>query len=240
MSLLVVFRLFIARQFQVIIFLFLSGKINDVLKNSHTIAKNDELPWITHIKSILQSHGLEHHHKNQSYRKLKHPSIHKLVHKNQCEKFHQNAFQKIINPENKLRTYALFKTQVGCEKYLHEIKNTKIRQSLTKFRLSNHCLNIEKGRHTVPKTPKEHRFCPFCPNKVEDEVHFLFDCPTYKVPRGEIITGMEKGNPAFLEHTQQEQFITFMNTDNVQLIAEFVHNLVEIRNFLTTKPKRLI
>ena len=63
------------------------GKINNILKNSHTIAKIDELPWITHIKSILQSHGLEHHHQDQSYRKRKHPSIHKLLHKNQCEKF---------------------------------------------------------------------------------------------------------------------------------------------------------
>ncbi len=184
-----------------------SGKINEILKNSHTIAKNAELQWITHIKSILQSHGLEHHHHDQSYRNRKHSSIYNLLHKNQCEKFHENALQKIINPDNKLRTYALFKTQMGCEKYLHEIKNTKIRQSLTKFRLSNHCLNIEKGRHTVPKTPKEDRFCPFCPNKVEDEVHFLLDCPTYRVPRGELTAALEKENPLFLEYTQNNSNI---------------------------------
>ena len=48
------------------------------------------------------------------------------------------------DPDSKLRTYALFKTDKGREKYLDEIKNIAIRQSLTKFRLSNNQLNIEK------------------------------------------------------------------------------------------------
>ncbi len=71
-------------------------------------------------------------------------------------------------------------------------------------------------------------------------MHFLFDCPTYRVPRGEIITAMQKENPAFLENAQKEQFKIFMNTDNFQIIAGFVHNLIEIRDFLTARPKGLI
>ena len=56
----------------------------------------------------------------------KHPFIYNVLHKKQCENFHTNAFQNINNPENKLRTYALFKTQAGCEKYLNEIKSEAI------------------------------------------------------------------------------------------------------------------
>ena len=48
-----------------------------------------------------------------------------------------------------------------------------------KFRLSDHCLQIEKGRHNRPITPREERFCPFCPESIKNEIHFLMECPAY-------------------------------------------------------------
>ena len=128
-----------------------TGKINLILKESHSNAVIEKLPWITHIRLVLQQHNLES--RNLSTRK-KYPFIHKLLHEQQNENFHTNAFQKIIDPDNKLRTYSLFKTDVGLEKFLIEVKNIKARQALTKFRLSNHTLNIERGRYTSPKPPK--------------------------------------------------------------------------------------
>ena len=61
--------------------------------------------------------------------------------------FHQEAFEQISRPESKLRTYSMIKTVIGKEGYLDQIRNTKYRQKLTKLRLSNHQLMIEKGRH---------------------------------------------------------------------------------------------
>ena len=63
---------------------------------------------------------------------------------------------------SKLRTYAIFKKDIGFEKYLYNIKNPTSRAILTKFRLSNQKLMIEVGRYT--NIPKEMRFCHFCPN----------------------------------------------------------------------------
>ena len=60
---------------------------------------------------------------------------------------------------SKLRTYALFKTEPGIEKYLTDIKNITMRQEVTKFRLSNHRLAIETGRHDGVEPDK--RFCLF-------------------------------------------------------------------------------
>ena len=53
----------------------------------------------------------------------------------------------------------------------------KDRIALTKLRLSNHKLMIEKGRHL--KLDRNRRFCPFCPNEVEDEIHFMITCKNY-------------------------------------------------------------
>ena len=140
--------------------------------------------------------------------------------------------------DGRVRTYALFKTEEGCEKYLHEIKNTSIRQSLTKFRLSNRVLCIEKGRHVSPKTPKDKRFCPFCPNKVEDEIHFLLECPTYNIPRNELMNNIE--NPLALPVPIQDKFKEIMSPKNAQFVAKTVDTLFQIRNFLVNKPRRTV
>ena len=33
---------------------------------------------------------------------------------------------------------------------------------------------------TLKPIPREHRFCPWCPNTVEDEFHFIFNCYKYE------------------------------------------------------------
>ena len=51
---------------------------------------------------------------------------------------------------NKLRVYRTFKTKYEYEDYLDEIANIKHRINFTKLRISNHSLEIEKGRHQRP------------------------------------------------------------------------------------------
>ena len=51
---------------------------------------------------------------------------------------------------------------------------------LTKLRISAHQLYVETGRYCNPSIPRENRFCFHCKNIVEDEKHFLLDCPLYK------------------------------------------------------------
>ena len=103
--------------------------------------------------------------------------VHKKLFQTLSDNFHQKVFETIKNDNSKLRTYAIYKTDIGFEKYLTVIKNPVKRTALTKFRLSNHRLMIEIGRHQ--NIPKKLRFCQFCPNMVETEVHFLFYCVAY-------------------------------------------------------------
>ena len=69
------------------------------------------------------------------------------------------------------------------EDYLKSVRNISFRKELTKLRISNHILLLEKGRYYTPKIPSlagEERLCPICfTNSIESESHFLFDCAFY-------------------------------------------------------------
>lgn len=50
---------------------------------------------------------------------------------------------------------------------------------LTKFRISAHDLKIERGRYLG--LPVEERLCDLCKKNIEDEIHFMFNCPCLEI-----------------------------------------------------------
>ena len=96
--------------------------------------------------------------------------------------FNNNLFDRLKKCEQgkKLRKYKKFKTVTGFEKYLDILKNQKQRKLFTKFRLSSRDLEIESGRYGTKSLQVNERICKLCnEGKVEDEVHFLMQCPFY-------------------------------------------------------------
>ena len=83
-----------------------------------------------------------------------------------------------------------FKTEPGFEKYL-EMKNVWVRQQVTMFRLSLHCLTIETGRY-IGLHEEE-----FCPDKDEDKVHFRFECTLIKHLNATFFLNPYKSNQRF-------------------------------------------
>jgi hypothetical protein len=61
------------------------------------------------------------------------------------------------------------------------------RSLMTKIRVSAHSLAIETGRYSRPKIPASERFCKFCKNVMEDEKHFILNCPQCETLRGKRI-----------------------------------------------------
>ena len=83
--------------------------------------------------------------------------------------------------EKKLNVYAQIKQHLQMEPYM-SLPNFRDRQRITKFITSNHCLEIERGRHE--NCPRDQRLCKACASGViEDEEHFLFECRTYDQTR---------------------------------------------------------
>ena len=81
----------------------------------------------------------------------------------------------LIKCNMKLKFYSQFRTdchKAGC---LNPINKPLHKKTLNKFRLGNHQLLIETGRHKIPKMPENLQICLFCQlNEVEHEIHFIF------------------------------------------------------------------
>ena len=62
----------------------------------------------------------------------------------------QNTLSMLKN-QPKMRTYSAFKIAVKIEKYISNVKSIERRTLLSKFRLSDHRLEVEVGRYHRPK-----------------------------------------------------------------------------------------
>ena len=88
----------------------------------------------------------------------------------------------LSSPGNKLRAYDIIKHSIEMEAYLLENSLTWTqKKKLTKFRIGDHKLRVEIGRHCKPNLPPDKRTCLVCQTNVtEDEIHFSIDCIEYK------------------------------------------------------------
>ena len=109
------------------------------------------------------------------------------------------------------------------EKYLKDIYNIKYRSALTKLRLSNHPLFIETGRHSRIERPQ--RLCPFCLTMIEDEIHFLIQCPIYKELRDKHLPITVLDN---IEISDKEKFHYILKQD-LFMTAKFIFDAFEHR-----------
>ena len=206
--------------------------LNSLIVDSYKEAVKEGLPWISGVEGHLEKNNLHYLFTNTFPNRF--PFIHKRLHKAMIDQFNSDALSSIRNPESKLRTYGLFKLEMGRELYLSEIKNIKIRTQLTKLRISDHNLMIEKGRHKG--VHKNLRFCSFCQGTVEDELHFLINCPIYKYLRIPVMNSLSIEN---IEATPiKEVFNTLMTKSTIE-VAKFIHKAFELREFLINKPKQL-
>ena len=210
------------------------GNANTLLLASYQDAMQEDLPWISQIKSTLERNGflslyLDDHSDKPHF-------VFKKLAERLNDSFHQEAFESISKESSKLRTCSLFKKDKRSEPYLSEIKNINVRKLVTKFRLSNHRLMIEVGRHQGLNI--EDRICPLCSASVENESHFLLSCPIYKYQRELLLNPIISNYPNFANWTEAQK-LELLLSDMDQKVCNYIARSQEIREFLISKPKRV-
>ena len=131
---------------------------------------------------------------------------------------HDNIWKTKLSASVKGETYRSFKEQPHYEPML-DILDRKHRRIMMKFRMSDHKLMIEEGRHSRPKIPRENRFCKICYNTVEDEQHMLINCKLYG-QRDQWFTEIGEKIPNFNNLNDHQKFIFLMSQEDVQLVKE--------------------
>ena len=167
--------------------------------------------WYQNIKDALTEIGLQYLTTGGQNTGNKHSTYFRRI----LDIFYQDSFAEINKENSKLRTYKLFKTSSEMESYITEIKNEKDRIDFSKFRLSNHKLMIEIRRHNGIE--KEFRFSKFCPDIIEDEIHFITCCKTFKKQREKLIAEIRQRNIClnFRGVDRKTLFVFFMGNDDL-------------------------
>ncbi len=188
-----------------------------------------------HIKHFLQHISFSHVWENKA--SFNATSLVQAVKKKLVNCYEVYFFDKISEPSSKLRNYSLFKTDYVMENYiLLDVDKMYINQ-LARLRVSNHCLEMEKGRHTnkakTVKVPPDRRFCKLCNcDLVEDEFHFICECNTYDTRRNALFADLSSFLPDFSDMTSRDKYYLMMNTNDMEiltLLAFFVYDCFVIR-----------
>ena len=90
-------------------------------------------------------------------------------------RFREDWYSK-ISTSDRFSTYQVFKVTHQKEKYLDSITIKKFRDALIKLRLGICEIGVNK---IYQPTNTVSQNCPFCKNNLENEYHFLFNCPLY-------------------------------------------------------------
>ena len=102
------------------------------------------------------------------------------------------------------------------------------RKTLVKLRISNHKLNIETGRYD--NISRCDRICPVCGLNIEDEIHFLVDCPKYSSIRDDFFNKIDNRIPNY-KHIPISTFIfQLMNSTDIILTAVSTTRVILFRN----------
>ena len=205
-------------------------RANNILTASVQTSTVSGSPWLFAIKDCLDRIGIG---------TIQNELIHQKAFVRMKDIFHQETFTDMKRIDSKLRTFWKIKTNIGIEKYLLNTIKIDERTAISKLRLSNHDLMIEKGRHL--KIDKSQRFCPFCPDLIETEHHFMLCCKTFKPLRAELLNKVENILPYFNRLSEHEKFITLLANERIaDHVGNYIQKALFCRRFLLNKPKNYI
>ena len=105
-----------------------------------------------------------------------------------------------------------------------------------KLRISNHKLNIETGRYD--NISRCNKICPVCGLSVEDEIHFLFDCPKYSSIRDDFFNKIDITIHNYKHIPVSTLIIQLMNSSVYYLTKQLVQRVsscLEMRDNVLSK-----
>ena len=117
---------------------------------------------------------------------------------------------------NKLRTYRLFKKDLGTEHYVKNVFAPGKRSALAKFRCGVAPIRLETGRYEG--LPEDDRLCPFC-NEVESETHVILNCELYSDLRVDLLNLATSTLRDFPNLTENDKLAFLLSEPNICILT---------------------
>ena len=180
-------------------------------------------PWLNEIRNIFVSSNAQDGFDHEV------PIINLKDFCNFAEKqllaHHIHTWSLLVESKPKLHLYKLFKNEFSTERYCIVNLKRSQRALIAKLRLGVFPINVELGRYTG--TPREERLCPLCDHgEVEDEIHILFRCPSYKEPREVLLQQTMIFSEGFNNFNDIEKIKVL--TSNERLVRKISHYLSKV------------
>ena len=149
-----------------------------------------------------------------------------------CNDAYDRLWKQYITDDNsKAISFCKFKIIIHLAPYLFQSITHKQKIAISRFRLSNHSLMIEKGRHVKPKKiDRKERYCYFCKNEVEDEQHFLLSCPLYITLRKKLENSCRILCNLYDCLNTEQKFIFIMSNENTLILKDLGKFILESMN----------
>ena len=146
--------------------------------------------WASEVKAILEKCDLLEYYQESSTLGLSEKTFLDIVKEKLFEICSEKWKNEVISMP-KLRTYVKLKDDYSQELILGENISIKQRSAISKFLSGTFPIEIEIGRYR--SKPISERLCKTCSNsEIEDEMHFLMQCSTYRTVRSAMINIVEE------------------------------------------------
>ena len=198
------------------------------------------LDWYTSTKMLCEKFDPNafSHQRNGT----NHLKPNSLLIKNRIKEWFKTKWNSARRTSSKLTFYNLIKDELCYEPYL-QLRDHKKAKTLAWLRTSSHRLNVETGRYGTRNTSIHRRVCDFCSSGdkdtlellfnlpttqpiIENEEHFLADCPKYQQLRDD--RGME-----LRELLRVKNFREMFNERYILETSNFVFKLFKMRFDIT-------
>jgi hypothetical protein len=129
-----------------------------------------------------------------------------------------------LDDSSKLFLYSKLKTDIKLEDYLKLTKNFNNRHLLTKFRTSDHPLEIELGTYRYKKIPRHQRLCKTC-QVLDDEIPFFLQCQINNNLRNVLINNIKKYHANFnqLDFFSQLKIISIPDQEFLPSVVDYIN-----------------
>ena len=126
-----------------------------------------------------------------------------------CHEYYNTRWKNNVCNNQKLTIYKEIKQRFETTNYIKLNLDRPLRSILCRLLSGTLKLHMETGRYK--KIPRAERLCNICDlNLLEDEIHFVFVCPRYVVPRKLLFDKVESIETDFeeLSYTQKLRILT--------------------------------